>query len=199
MTVAILGGTFDPPHIGHLVAGEAALQLPGCERVLFVPAGDPYRKAPAPGDAGPTAAQHRVEMTRLAIADNPGFAVDVHEVTRTGATYTVDTLEVLAAQGVEHPYLVLGADALADMPHWREPARIAVMARIVVAPRPGYELADCPYVVLDMPALAVSSTDIRRRVAEGRSVRYLVTPPVEAYIREHRLYAGGAQRPRPPA
>jgi nicotinate-nucleotide adenylyltransferase len=199
MTVAILGGTFDPPHVGHLVAGEAALQLPGCERVLFVPAGDPYRKAPGPGERGPTSTRHRVEMTRLAVIDNPGFAVDQREVERTGPTYTVDTLIGLAAQGVERPYLILGADALADMPQWHEPGRIEAMARIVIAPRPGYEVADCPYVVLDMPPLAVSSTDIRRRVAAGRSVRYLVPPPVAAYIREHGLYGGGIQRPRPPA
>jgi nicotinate-nucleotide adenylyltransferase len=130
-------------------------------------------------------------MTRLAIADNPRFAIDLREVERSGPTYTIDTLVALAAQGVDHPYLVVGPDALADMPHWHEPARIEAMARIVVAPRPGYDVADCPYPPLDMPALAVGSTDIRRRVGSGLSVRYLVAPAVEAYIREHGLYAEG--------
>lgn len=186
---ALLGGTFDPPHIGHLLAAESALALPGCKRVAFLPAGDPYRKAPsaASGDA-PSPVVHRVAMTRLAIAGNPAFFLDEREVHRAGPTYTADTLQELAAEGTTRPYLVLGADALADLPHWRDPNRIREAAAIVIAPRPGVDLAGCPYPVLDMPAVAISSTDIRRRVRDGLSIRYLVPEEVASYIGQHWLY-----------
>lgn len=187
---ALLGGTFDPPHVGHLVAAQAALELPGVDRVVFLVAGDPWRKTSHPSSLSPhpSGAKHRLAMTRLAIQDNTAFDLDDRETRRPGPTYTADTLAEFAAEGIERPFLLLGADALADLPHWHEPERIRDLSRIVVAPRPGDDLEDCPYPVLDMPRLAISSTDIRARVRAGRSIRYLVPDPVETYIEEHRLY-----------
>ncbi len=190
MTIAILGGTFDPPHLGHLIAAQAALQLPGVDHVSFIPAGDPWRKTdpqPATRISQPSDAQHRLAMVTLAIAGNPAFSLDDREMRRPGSTYTVDTLEELAREGIDQPYLILGADAFADLPNWHRHDELPKLARIVIAPRPGIEPPP-GYPVLDMPALAISSTDIRRRLLAGLPIRYLVPDPVISYIHHHRLY-----------
>ena len=127
--MVLLGGTFDPPHIGHLLAGECARWQFGARQVVFVPAGDPYRKAGRP--VSPAA--DRLAMTRLAILHNDAFVVDDREVRRPGPTYTVDTLREYHASGERDLVLVLGVDALADMPNWKEPAEMARLARIAVA------------------------------------------------------------------
>ena len=194
--IAVLGGTFDPPHIGHLVLGECAGAQYACERVLFVPTGDPYRKsgtdtpenrnAPVPGRAVSPAAL-RLEMTDLAVRGNPRFAVDGREVRRGGPSYTVDTLRELHAEGHTDIVLILGTDAIADLPRWREPAEIARLATIVAAEKSvGADTAGFERV--EMPFLAVSSTLIRERVAAGKPVRYLVPEAVEQFIRDRRLY-----------
>jgi nicotinate-nucleotide adenylyltransferase len=126
-------------------------------------------------------------MVRLAVADNPSFNVDDREVRRPGSTYTVDTLEELAREGFRQPYLILGADAFADLPNWHRHEELPKLARIVIAPRPGIEPPP-GYPVLDMPAIAISSTDIRRRLHAGLPIRYLVPDPVISYIHHHRLY-----------
>lgn len=188
----ILGGTFDPPHIGHLVAAECARHQFGEERVVFMPAGDPYRKS---RDAGldVTTVALRLEMLRLALETDGHFVIDEREARRSGSTYTVDTLRELADEGVRHPVVVFGADAVLDMPHWKEPEAIAAMCRIAVAPKLGVELARLPAggVWLDMPVLDVSSTLIRERVRAGLPIRYLVPRPVEEFIRERGLYRQG--------
>lgn len=193
-----VGGTFDPPHLGHLVAGMCALAQFGAERVTFLPAGDPYRKSGSTGRAAghiedrPSPAEVRLEMLRLAIADNPAFDIDDRETRREGATYTVDTLRELASEGVEHPVFVFGIDAVRDMAHWKEPAEIMRMARIAVAPKFGVELGEGEFpggaVLLAMPVLQLSSTEIRRRVRAGEPIRYLVPPAVEEFVRIHELY-----------
>jgi nicotinate-nucleotide adenylyltransferase len=127
-------------------------------------------------------------MTKLAVAGNDAFAVDDREMRRSGPTYTVDTLEELAREGMIRPYFIVGADALGDMRHWWRPERIGELASIVIAPRPGAGAAGHRYVELDMAAVSINSTDIRRRVREGLSVRYYVTEPVASYIRHHGLY-----------
>jgi nicotinate-nucleotide adenylyltransferase len=194
--IAILGGTFDPPHVGHLVLGECVAAQFGCERVLFIPAGDPYRKTGtdtpenrragvAPRSVTPGAG--RLEMTRLAIAGNERFSVDAREVRRSGPSYTVETLRELRAEGVRDLILVLGSDALADLPNWREPGEIRGLARIVVAEKtPGADTGGFERV--DMPLIVLSSTAIRERVARGLPIRYLVTEAVERYVQEHGLY-----------
>lgn len=189
MPIGILGGTFDPPHLAHLVLGECARVQLGLERIFFVPAGGPWMKA---GRPALSAREHRLEMTRLAIAGNGHFAVDDRECRRAGESYTIDTLEELAAEGVTRPWLILGADAAADIGRWKAPERVVELARIAVAPRldepPGLP-PDA--IVLDMPRLELSSTDIRRRVASALPVRYLVPDAVAAYMAAHGLYRDG--------
>ena len=187
----ILGGTFDPPHLGHLVAAECARYQFDEEQVVFLPAGDPYRKS---RDAGMevTPADVRLEMLRLAIEDNLGFVVDEREVWRGGATYTVDTLRELRDEGVERPTLIFGADAVVDMANWREPEAIVEMARIAVAPKVEVSLtaAQLPpgAVWIDMPLLEISSTQIRERVRAGLPIRYLVPEGVEGVIEREGLW-----------
>ena len=194
MPIGVLGGTFDPPHVGHLVLGECARAQLGLERVYFMPAGDPWRKA----GSGVSSSAHRLAMTHLAIADNPDFHLDEREVERIGPTYTVDTLRELHAQGMDDVVLILGSDALADMPAWREPDVIAALARLAVAPKEadGGEQAwlaaqvgfDTPPAIVEMPPLPISSTLVRERVREGMPIRYLVPAAVEEYITSHGLY-----------
>ncbi len=194
MPVGLLGGTFDPPHLGHLALAECARVQLGLERVHFIPAGDPWRKA----DSGVTAPAHRLAMTRLAISGNPAFRLDAREIERRGPTYTVDTLRQLREQGLGDITLILGSDALADMPAWREPQAITALARLAVAPRdadPDEQAwlaaqvgLDAPPTVVDMPPLPLSSTLLRQRVREGKPIRYLVPAAVEEYIRGRRLY-----------
>jgi nicotinate-nucleotide adenylyltransferase len=180
----LLGGTFDPPHLGHLVLAECAWQQFG-GRVLFVPAGDPWRKA----GMKVTAAEHRLAMSELATGPNPNFGVDAREVSRPGPTYTVETLEALVAAGHEEIVLILGADALHDLPNWKEPERIRELATLAVAAREDDEVPEGPGIVaLRMPLIELSSTLVRERVAEGRSIRYLVPDAVRDYIAHHRLY-----------
>jgi nicotinate-nucleotide adenylyltransferase len=190
MKLGVLGGTFDPIHNAHLLLAEQAREQLGLKRVLFVPAGDPWRKA----FRRVVPAEHRLAMTKLAVEDDPGFVVDDCEIRREGATYTADTLrELHKRHSRDELFLLLGEDALADLPFWREPDAIAELASIVVAPRGGVVLPELPFdadrvVRIKMPYLEISSTDLRARAKAGRSLRYLVPPAVEAYIKEHKLY-----------
>lgn len=200
--IAVLGGTFDPPHIGHLVLAECVRWQFGCERVLFVPAGDPYRKTGTDTAenrrAGVVAARavtpglSRLEMVRLAIAGNVHFEADPREVGRPGSSYTVETLRELRAEGHKDIVLVLGSDAAADLPNWREPEEIQRLAQIVVAEKePGAGTGRFERV--DMPLLRISSTEVRARVAAGQPIRYLVPEAVREYIEREGLYRGEAR------
>jgi nicotinate-nucleotide adenylyltransferase len=190
MKLGVLGGTFDPIHNAHLLLAEQAREQLGLRRVLFVPAGDPWRKA----FRRVIPAEHRLAMTQLAVQDDSGFVVDDCEIKREGATYTADTLRDLKKRHTKDElFLLLGEDALADLPFWREPEAIAELANIVVAPRGGVVLPELPFdddrvVRIKMPYLEISSTDIRERAKAGHSLRYLVPSAVEAYIKEHKLY-----------
>ena len=193
MRVGVLGGTFDPVHRGHLALARAAREELALDEVLFVPAGQPWRKegrvvAPA---------GHRLAMLRLALEDEPAFAVETMELERPGPSYTADTLEALrAARPDDELFFVIGEDALADLPNWVRPERILELATLAVARR-----VDVPQaagerlpglservVRLKMPLLAVSATEIRERVRRGEPIGELVPPTVGAYIREHGLY-----------
>jgi nicotinate-nucleotide adenylyltransferase len=195
--LVLLGGTFDPPHLGHLVLAECARVQFGAEVAVFLPAGDPWRKtgsAPGPPqltNRTVTPATHRLEMTRLATRDNPRFRVDDREVRREGPSYTVETLEELQREGHRSLVLVIGDDALADLPNWEQPVRIRKLATLAVARKAGASrlaTGNSRLTTVDMPLLVVSSTEIRARVAAGRPIRYLVPAAVEAYIAEHHLY-----------
>jgi nicotinate-nucleotide adenylyltransferase len=191
MRLGVLGGTFDPVHVGHLILAQCALEQLGLEQVRFLPAGDPWRKHGRPV----TEARRRLRMVELAVADNPLFEVDPLEVETPGPSYTSESLAKIAAtlpQGSEL-FFVLGEDALADLPNWHEPevivrhARLAVAGRgEIAAPVPAY--ARDRMVRVEMPAIDVSSTELRRRVREGLTLRYYAPPAVEAYVREQGLY-----------
>jgi nicotinate-nucleotide adenylyltransferase len=194
----VLGGTFDPVHLGHLILADVAREALRLDQLLLMPAAQPWRKS----EREVTLARHRLAMLRLAVADNPAFDVSTLEIDRGGPTFTVETLASLRAEMAAPADLVLllGEDALLDMPHWRDPAGILRLARLGVAARPGSPPIDfdalersLPGVtarveIVPMPLIDISSTDIRRRVRDGRSVRYRLPRPVQAYIAEHHLY-----------
>lgn len=191
MTVAVYGGTFNPPHCGHLVVAETARETLRLDRILFVPTATPPHK----GAAALAPARHRMEMTRLAVAGNPGFEASDAEVTRGGLSFTVDTLREIAARNPGASLkLLIGADNLFDFEGWKSPAEILELADLVVMTRPGYELrrgrAELPLraAAITVPVIGISGTDIRRRVKFGQSIRYLVPAAVEEYIRRHGLY-----------
>ena len=197
LRIGVFGGTFDPVHLGHLVAAEEATELLDLDEMLFVPAGQPWFKA---GEVV-TDAPHRLNMVRLAVESNPRFRVCGVEVARPGPSYTVDTLEHLrgaSPSGTEF-FLVLGVDALAELHRWRSPARVFDLATVVGVARPGAKFdskalnAALPcaaerVIMLDVPLVDVGATELRRRASSGRSLRYLVPDSVEQYIREHGLY-----------
>ena len=191
MTTGILGGTFDPPHNGHLVVAEFARAELGLNKVLFLPAASPPHKTQ---DVVSPAA-HRLEMVRLAVSGNAGFVVDDREIQRGGVSYTVDTLEELTSEGrFGALVLLIGEDNMRDFSTWKNPSRISTLSRIVVMTRPGFALEEetrsrYQMTVCSVPEIGISARDIRRRVSEGRSIRYLVPEPVASYIAEHGLYS----------
>jgi nicotinate-nucleotide adenylyltransferase len=196
--LGVMGGTFDPIHHGHLVTAEEALWQFGLDEVAFVPTGRPWMKQ----DRRVTPAEDRYLMTVIATASNPAFSVSRIEVDRQGPTYTVDTLEELRAEAEElvDLFFVTGADAMLEIFHWKDPDEVLSRAHFIAATRPGYDLtrfeAEAPSAhanvsVMHIPALAISSTDIRRRVAEGEPIRYLVPEGVQTYIEKSRLYRTG--------
>lgn len=193
MRIGVFGGTFDPVHLGHLIIAEQAREQAGLDQVLFVPAARPPHKL-----AQPTAPfGRRAEMLSLAVAGHPAFRVDELEKDRPGPSYTADTLADLHARhsGAEF-FLILGSDCLPDLAGWHQPERIFEMATLLVAARPGWEIASpsptrgaAPRIEkIDSPLIDISSRDLRRRIAAGRTIRYLVPRAVEAYIAAHRLY-----------
>ncbi|HEX4673390.1 MAG TPA: nicotinate-nucleotide adenylyltransferase [Solirubrobacteraceae bacterium] len=197
MRIGILGGTFNPPHLGHLVcAQEAYLQL-HLDRVMVIPASIPPHK-PVEDEPG---ADHRLELCRLAFQrDESRFAVSDLEIRRDGTSYTVDTLKELhSSEPDSELYLIVGADIAAGLPKWREPEKVLSLATLAVAQRPGTgpETVERALAELrgaerarffDMPEIGISSTMLRDRVREGQPIRYLTTDAVGGYIARHNLY-----------
>lgn len=212
MRVALFGGSFNPIHVGHLTAAEAARESLRLDRVLFVPCRRPPHKPP--DDLAP--ARDRLAMVRRAVRGHPAFAACDIEIRRPGPSYTVDTLETLRASmgsaarrkgrgtGGAALFLLLGADALADLPKWREARRVARLARVAAVGRPGWRLQTLRRPLarafgrafvealdrrrIDAPRVDLASRHIRRRLRAGRSIRYLVPEAVERYIRDRGLY-----------
>jgi nicotinate-nucleotide adenylyltransferase len=194
-SIGVMGGTFDPIHLGHLAIGEEAREALSLDVVLFVPAGQPPHK-PA---GSVTSVEHRLAMVELAIAGNPAFELSRIEVERPGPSYTVDTVEALA-DDADDLVLILSAETLGELPSWHEPERLVAAARMAVVPREGYPAPDPAWLAeafpgrdvrvdyLEGPRLGLSSTAIRARVAAGRSIRYLVPDMVGAYIADKQLY-----------
>jgi nicotinate-nucleotide adenylyltransferase len=196
MNIGIYGGTFDPPHIGHLVIGDQALHQLDLDELWFTPVGQPTHK---PGRAI-SAAEHRVAMTRVAIATHPGFRVCEHDITRPGPHYSLTLMQLLRETYPQHTWtFVIGEDSLADLPKWHQPAALMSLVTLAVAHRPGSrpDAANIEAVVpglysriqwIAAPLMDLSSTELRARLGDGRSVRYLIPRAVADYASEHRLY-----------
>lgn len=195
--LGVMGGTFDPIHNGHLTTAEEAQNQFGLDQVVFVPTGRPWMKE----HADVSDPEHRYLMTVIATASNPRFTVSRIEIDREGPTYTVDTLRALEAQETDSElFFITGADAMLEIFHfWKDPGEILELAHFIAATRPGHDIAafeaEAPsrnprVTVMNIPALAISSTDARARVREGRPIRYLVPEGVKSYIEKTGLYRG---------
>jgi nicotinate-nucleotide adenylyltransferase len=206
--LGVLGGTFDPPHYGHLLLADTARVQLKLDRVLFAPAGQPPHKP----EELPSSITHRVALVQLALADvaEPAFELSRVDLDRTGPHYTADTLLILSEQYSDAElWFLIGGDSLSELPNWRAPSRIIELARLGVLPRPGYRsdletitdrLESCngesPTQVelaeridwLAGPALDISSSALRERSQHSLPLRFLVPPTVEAYIETHQLY-----------
>jgi nicotinate-nucleotide adenylyltransferase len=201
--IGILGGTFNPPHVGHLVMAQSALDHLDLDRVVLMPVAVPPHKE-AREDPG---AEERVDLCRLAVGDDDRLEVSTLEVDRGGASYTVDTLRTFHELEPEHDLIfIVGGDMAQSLPAWRDPETILQLARLAVAEREGVRREDIArrlnplhdgdrVLFFDMPRIDVSSSAIRRRVAEGRPIRYLVPDAVADAIAERGLYRQAAGRP----
>lgn len=188
MRVGLLGGTFDPPHVGHLLVASDAYEALGLDHLVFVPAAHQplkWGQVEATGD-------QRLAMVRALVGDDPRFRVDPMEIDREGLSFTVETLEAFRARAdVAELYFLVGADVLASLAQWRQPERVAALAQLVVlrrGPEPIVPPAWTRARVLETRRVDVSSTEIRDRVRAGRSIRGFVPPAVEAFIAAHGLY-----------
>lgn len=200
MRVGIFGGSFNPIHQGHLLLAECCRESAQLDQVLFLPAA----VSPLKQDRPLAAAKQRIEMIELAIGGHQPFELSTLEIDRGGISYTVDTLRTLTAQRpADEWFFLLGADSIRDLPRWREPAEICRLATLLVVRRGGLPPVDydvlSPFVSVErrdyfrsleveMPLMEISSTDLRQRIAAGRSVRYRMPRAVEEYIRQQRLY-----------
>ena len=186
-SIGLFGGSFDPVHHGHLIVGQVAAELLGLDELRFVPA----REQPFKAGRHAAAAADRAAMLDLAVAGVRGFAVERAELAREGPSYTVETLLALRARepGVAWT-LLLGADAAAELDAWHRAAELPGLARIVVFARPGTRIPVSPLIAgtVEVPAVEISATEIRRRIREGRPVRYWVPDAVAEYMVRHRLY-----------
>lgn len=202
--IGIMGGTFDPTHHGHLVAAEEARWQFRLDQVLFIPTGQPWQKP-----VGVSSAEDRYLMTVIATASNPAFAVSRIEIDHPGPTYTVDTLRRLRAELERDTrlYFITGADAVLHILTWKDGEDVLELAELIAATRPGYDLSKLAEWLpsatdrvhrLEVPMLAISSTEIRTRVARGAPIQYLVPAGVASYLDKRGLYRPGPDGPEPP-
>jgi len=201
MKIGVLGGTFDPIHLGHLKVAEEVSTSLNLSEVIFMPAGEPWLK----GASLILPAEHRLVMVRLALAGNPHFRLSTMEIDRPGPTYTVDTMaELRRGLGEGHElFFILGWDNLNQLPRWHEPSRLVGLCRLVAVPRVDYPPPDLAsldaaipglsprVILLDEPRIDINASEIRQRVGQGLSIHGLVPEVVERYIKQHRLYARG--------
>jgi nicotinate-nucleotide adenylyltransferase len=199
--LGILGGTFNPPHLGHLVCAQEAYRELGLDRVMLIPARIPPHK-PVEHEPGP---RHRLEMCRRAVRDDDRFEVSDIELSRDGPSYTVDTLKELHDQASDNElFLIVGGDIAVGLPGWRQPDLVLRLATLAIAKRRGTSRASVVASLeqlrggelaefFQMPGIEVSSTMIRRRVRAGQPIRYLVPKRVARYIDRHELYPQGTR------
>lgn len=200
MNIGVLGGTFDPIHIGHIMVAEEAIARLELPRILFIPAGQPWLKLNNANAISPVS--HRLEMVRLGLAGNPRFKLSTLEIERSGPSYSVDTVAQLQSQLGEgdEVFFILGWDNLSQLPKWHQPQRLIELCRLVAVPRVDFPLPDLPalekelpgisqrVILFDKPRVDVNASQIRQRVAQGLSISDFVPAPVESYIKEHGLY-----------
>jgi nicotinate-nucleotide adenylyltransferase len=196
--MAVLGGTFDPIHIGHLMVADVVRERLAPAEVIFVPAGQPWLKA----ERRISSVADRIEMVRLAIQGNRHYSLSTVETERSGPTYTVDTIRELKSQVSprDELYFILGWDNLLDLPRWHKPAELISLCKLVAVPRIGFRVPDDTtlekllpglskrVILLDKPEIDISASVIRERVSRGSPITNLVPPAVEAYIKEKGLY-----------
>ena len=198
INIGVLGGTFDPVHRGHLMIAEETRARLDLAEVLFVPTA----RTPLKENNSISAAEHRLQMLRLALTGYPHFKLSAIEIDRNGPSYTIDTiLELRDKLGAEDElFFILGWDNLAQLPRWKEPFRLVQKCRLVAVPRPGHSLPDLTsletavpglsqrLLLLDKPEIDITATEIRKRVTRGLAIDHLVPEPVAGYIKEHKLY-----------
>jgi len=198
--IGLFGGSFDPIHLGHLLMAEQFRSELDLDLVKFIPA----KISPFKQSYTPTPDKHRLEMLKLAIGAHPGFEVDPIEIQRGGVSYTIDTIEQLQSNQPDAKwFLLIGADSLKDFKKWKSPDKLLQLVDLVVARRGGWpepdwseleglvssdRLRSIQSVRMDIPVMEISSTDVRKRIEQNRSIRFLVPAPVEVYIQEHQLY-----------
>ena len=191
MKICLFGGTFDPPHIGHLLISQTTCEVEEFDKILFIPAyNPPHKKDISPID-------HRVKMVKLSISGNPKFELSDIEIKREGISYTIDTIRALKKEmnlTRENTYYLMGSDSLLDFHNWREPEAILNECQVIVAIRPGFRPSDIQHWILhriqfaNIPRYEIASTTIRARWIENMTIRYMVTLPVWDYIHENKLY-----------
>ena len=191
MKICLFGGTFDPPHIGHLLIAQTVCEAEYFDKIFFIPAfASPHKKAITPID-------HRIEMVRIAISDNPKFEYLDVDILRGGISYTIDSImDVKQKIEIENNnlYYLIGSDSLIDFKNWKEPKRILDECNVIVAIRPGFRPSDIPHWILqkvhfaNIPRFELSSSKIRSRWVEDLTIRYMVTLPIWEYINQNNLY-----------
>lgn len=183
--IGILGGTFDPPHIGHLIIAQEACQALNLDKIWFIPTYEPPHK-----DSVRMNVTHRVELLKMAIKDNNSFALNTIEIDRQGKSYTIETIKILKEKYPDTDfYFIIGADMVEYLPNWVKIDELIDLIQFVGVNRPGYRLvSDYPILEIDVPMVDISSTIIRERLQENKSILYLVPDSVNTYIKEHGLY-----------
>ena len=191
MKVCLFGGTFDPPHIGHLLIAQTVCEVENFDKVLFIPAFSPPHKN------GITSVDHRINMIKIAIKDNPKFEYSDVDILRGGISYTIDSIIDIKNKlnlKKQEVYYLIGSDSLIDLKNWKEPKKILDEAKVIVAIRPGFRPSDIPHWILqdvhfaNIPRFELSSSKIRSRWVEDLTIRYMVTLPIWDYINKNNLY-----------
>ena len=191
MKICLFGGTFDPPHIGHLLIAQTVCEAENFDKILFIPAYTPPHKNNI------TPVKHRIEMVKLAISDNPNFEYSESDIVRKGVSYTIDTiLDIKQKSGLKNDevYYLIGSDSLIDLKNWKDPKKILKECNVIVAIRPGFRPSDIPHWILqevhfaNIPRFELSSTKIRSRWVKDLTIRYMVTLPIWEYINKNNIY-----------
>ena len=192
MKICLFGGTFDPPHIGHLLIAQTVCEAENFDKILFIPAYQPPHKTEI------TPVRNRLEMLQIAVESNPNFEISDIEIKRGGVSYSIDTVRIVREEtgsGKNDIFYLMGSDSLLDFHNWKDPKKILDECQVIVAIRPGFRPSDIPSEILhrihfaNIPRFEISSSNIRHRWVENKTIRYMVTLPVWEYINKNNLYS----------